>query len=118
MRMDNETYRIRVQDLLGKLSVNGGEWDEETLRRLEDLAVQPRKSRYFLRAVSDRPVDVQTHFYKLVLGRVKSKDSVADLERHIRQRFYESREQIKEVLSLLEDPASIFAIFRVIAHTA
>lgn len=32
MRMDNETYRIRVQDLLGKLKVNG-DWDPETQRR-------------------------------------------------------------------------------------
>lgn len=116
MRMDNETYRIRVQDLLGKLKVNG-DWDPETQRRLEELAVQPRKSRYFLRAVSDRSQDVQVHFYRLVLGRVRTKDAVADLERHIRQRFYEDREAIKQVISLLDDPASIYAIFRVIAHT-
>lgn len=117
MRMDNETYRIRVQDLLGKLVGEDGQWDPEVRRRLEELAVQPRKVRHFLNALVDSPKDIQLHFYRLVLARVESKDAVSDLERHIRQRFYSSREEIKDIIASLSEPASILAIFRAIAHT-
>src|SRR5690606_16795771 len=41
----------------------------------------------------------------------------ADLERHIRHRFYEAREQIKEILSQLADPECVPALMHVIALT-
>ncbi|HEY8495512.1 MAG TPA: hypothetical protein VIK98_00535 [Limnochordales bacterium] len=116
-RMDNETYRIRVEDLFRELLLEDGTMDEGVRQQLEQLALLPRKTRYFLRVLNDQPLPVQVHFYRLILSRVKEKDFYADLERHIRHRFYEAREQIKEILSQLADPECVPALMHVIALT-
>ena len=116
-RMDNETYRIRVEDLFRDLVTEDGTVDEEVRRQLEQLALLPRKARYFLRVLNDQPTAVQVPFYRLILSRVKEKDFYGELERHIRHRFYEARDQIKEVLGQLADPEAVPALMHVIALT-
>lgn len=116
-RMDNETYRIRVEDLFRDLVAPDGTVDEEVRQQLEQLALLPRKTRYFLRVLNDQPTEVQSPFYRLILSRVKDKDFYGELERHIRHRFYEAREQIKELLGQMEDPQAVPALMRVIALT-
>lgn len=132
-RMDNETYRIRVEDLFRSLyeqetsaaasgtdtSVDGAprRVDEAVRKQLQELALLPRKARHFLRVLNDQPVDVQGDFFRYVLQNVKEKDFHKDLERHVRHRFYEAREQFKRLLATLDDAASIEAIMHVIALT-
>ncbi|MBO8142575.1 MAG: hypothetical protein H0Z37_10450 [Firmicutes bacterium] len=116
-RMDNETYRIRVEDLFRDLRNESGEWDPAVLEQLEELALLPRKTRYFFRVLNDQPLDVQAHFYRLILSRLQGKDFYADLERHIRHRFYEAREEIKELLGSLGDARLVPALMHVIALT-
>nr|MBO2478353.1 hypothetical protein [Bacillota bacterium] len=72
-RMDNETYRIRVEDLFRELLLEDGTMDEGVRQQLEQLALLPRKTRYFLRVLNDQPLPVQVHFYRLILSRVKEK---------------------------------------------
>ncbi len=115
--MDNETYRIRVEDLFRDLMTPEGAMDDEVRQQLEQLALLPRKARYFLRVLNDQPTDVQAHFYRLILSRVKEREFYGDLERHIRHRFYEAREQIKELLGQLGDPEVVPALMHVIALT-
>ncbi|HLT59207.1 MAG TPA: hypothetical protein VKZ69_10630 [Limnochordales bacterium] len=116
-RMDNETYRIRVEDLFRELVVEDGTVDEEVRAQLEQLALLPRKTRYFLRVLNDQPTEVQVPFYRLILSRVKDKDFYGELERHIRHRFYEARDQIKEILGQLADSEAVPALMHVIALT-
>ncbi|HEY8417497.1 MAG TPA: hypothetical protein VIK93_05630 [Limnochordales bacterium] len=115
--MDNETYRIRVEDLFRDLVAEDGTVDEEVRRQLEQLALLPRKTRYFLRVLNDQPTAVQVPFYRLILSRVKDKDFYGELERHIRHRFYEARDQIKELLAQMADPEAVPALMHVIALT-
>lgn len=119
MRMDNETYRLRVEGLLGELRSEGEDLTSEVAAELERLALTPRKARYFLRALltteqSDR---VQIHFYRLVMEAARSKDAYSDLERHIRHAFYEAREQTKAVLAEIQSTKGLTALFHVISLT-
>ena len=66
MRMDNETFRLKVENLFGSLrSAEGDGVDRMVMAELEQLAATPRKSRYFLKAVAaqDDPA-LQEHFYR------------------------------------------------------
>lgn len=129
-RMDNETYRIRVEDLFKELYSSAPEaaaskeavapearYDESVWRQLEQLALLPRKARHFLRVLNDQPQDVQAAFLRYVMANVKEKDFPKDLERHIRHRFYEARDEVKQMLAALEDEAAVTALMRVIALT-
>lgn len=132
-RMDNETYRIRVEDLFRNLytdeptvavagekssgEVPAPRLDESVRQQLQQLALLPRKARHFLRVLNDQPLEVQKDFFRYVLQNVKEKDFPKDLERHIRHRFYEDREPFKKLLATLDDPASIEALMQVIALT-
>lgn len=115
--MDNETYRIRVEDLFRDLYDEDGQENAAAAAQLKQLAVLPRKTRYFLRVLNDQPVPVQLAFYRYVLKEVKGPDFYKDLERHIRHRFYEARDEIKEVLRGLGDADAIEALMHVIALT-
>lgn len=116
-RMDNETYRIRVEDLFRDLHDEAGRPDEAVKAQLKELALLPRKTRHFLRVLNDQPVEVQAEFYRHVFREVKGPDFHKDLERHIRHRFYEAREEIKRLLGMLDDPDAIEALMHVIALT-
>lgn len=117
MRMDNETFRLKVENLFNSLRTDGG-FDRTVLAELEQLALTPRKSRYFLKAVAaqDDP-EVQDHFYRLVLSRVRTDQEAGDIERHIRHMFYTNREQAKATLSRVATRDVLPALFRVIALT-
>jgi len=119
MRMDNETFRLKVESLLGNLRPGGGDgWSREVMAELERLAATPRKVRYFLKAVSTHgDIGVQEHFYRRVMSRVRAEHDVSDLERHIRHMFYEDREHAKAILARLATRDVLPAIFRVIAFT-
>ncbi len=116
-RMDNETYRIRVEDLFRELHDEEGQPNEAVKAQLKELALLPRKTRHFLRVLNDQPLQVQTEFYLHVLREVKAPDFYKDLERHIRHRFYEAREEIKQLLASLTDENAIEALMHVIALT-
>lgn len=116
-RMDNETYRIRVEDLFRDLYDENGQENENVKAHLKQLALLPRKTRYFLRVLNDQPVPVQIEFYRFVMKEVKGPDFYKDLERHIRHRFYEARDEIKQVLAGLNDPDAVEALMHVIALT-
>ena len=135
-RMDNETYRIRVEDLFkqlhaddapgaaavgGETAVEGGpalrRQNEAVREQLEELALLPRKARHFLRVLNDQPADVQAQFLRFLMEKVTDKDFPKDLERHIRHRFYEARDEFKQLLTELEDEISVAALMRVIALT-
>ncbi|HEX6971635.1 MAG TPA: hypothetical protein VF234_05410 [Limnochordia bacterium] len=117
MRMDNETYRLKAENLLARLVTDEGEWDPDVRAELEELALAPRKTRYFLKALAGTPVPVQVHFYRHVLARADRDEMIADLERQIRHRFYEARDEAKQVLAELRSPAVLPALFKVIALT-
>ena len=85
--------------------------------QLKELALLPRKTRHFLRVLNDQPVDVQADFYRHVFSEVKGQDFYKDLERHVRHRFYEAREEFKKLLGTLDDPAAVEALMHVIALT-
>ncbi len=116
-RMDNETYRIRVEDLFRELHDESGAPNEAVKAQLKELALLPRKTRHFLRVLNDQPVEVQAEFYRHVFREVKGQDFYKDLERHIRHRFYEAREEFKQLLAVLDDPDAIEALMHVIALT-
>lgn len=140
-RMDNETYRIRVGDLFRQLYIrepeaaavagdeavsaeaatsaasDGLRLDESVRQQLQELALMPRKARHFMRVLNDQPVDVQRDFLRFIMARVKEKAFPADLERHVRHRFYEAREEFKGLLATLDDEASVEALMRVIVQT-
>ncbi|HHW09227.1 MAG TPA: hypothetical protein GXX29_04575 [Firmicutes bacterium] len=117
MRMDNETYRLKVENLFTLLPGENGSWRQDIQSELEHLALSARKGRYFLRVVSTQPRPVQLHFYGHYMARSKNQDAFTDLERHIRHMFYESREEAKEMLAALVKASTLPAIFRVIALT-
>lgn len=117
MRMDNETYRFKVENLFNLLQSEGDTWHPTIQADLEHLALSPRKGRYFLRVVSTQPRDVQLHFYRFYMRRAQREDAIQDLERHIRHMFYEAREDAKEVLAQLAASDTLLALLRVIALT-
>lgn len=119
MRMDNETYRLKVEGLLSELRRDGNNLNSEVAKELEALALTPRKARHFLRALLTTGQDhaVQVHFYRLVLEAARTKDAYSDLERHIRHAFYEAREETKAVLAEMNTRAALLALFHVIALT-
>ncbi len=118
MRMDNETFRLKVESLLGNVRSEDGGFDSEVMAELERLAATPRKVRYFLKAVSSQPdVELQERFYRRVMARVRSEHDSSDLERHIRHMFYEDREHAKAILARLAVRDVLPAICRVIALT-
>ena len=116
-RMDNETYRIRVEDLFKELHDESGAVNEAVKEQLKELALLPRKTRHFLRVLNDQPLEVQAEFYRHIFREVKSDDFYKDLERHVRHRFYEARDEFKELLGMLDDPDAIQALMHVIALT-
>jgi predicted DCC family thiol-disulfide oxidoreductase YuxK len=117
MRMDNETYRLKVENLFDMLRDEENVWRPEVQSALEQLALSPRKGRYFLRVVSVQPQAVQAHFYSIYMQRAHRDDSIQDLERHIRHMFYEAREDAKAVLAQVVSADTLPALFRVIALT-
>lgn len=119
MRMDNETYRLRVEALLRELGREEHPLSSEALAELERLALIPRKARYFLRALlaTEQSVPVQVHFYRLIMEAARTKNAYSDLERHIRHAFYEAREQTRSVLAEVQSPKGLIALFHVIALT-
>lgn len=116
-RMDNETYRIRVEDLFKELHDESGAVNEAVKEQLKELALLPRKTRHFLRVLNDQPLEVQAEFYRHIFREVKGDDFYKDLERHVRHRFYEARDEFKELLGMLDDPDAIEALMHVIALT-
>ena len=119
MRMDNETYRLRVEALLRELGREEDPFASKALAELERLALTPRKARYFLRALlaTEQSESVQVHFYRLIMEAARNKNAYSDLERHIRHAFYEAREQTRSVLSQVQTPKALLALFHVIALT-
>lgn len=118
MRMDNETFRLKVESLLGNVRSEDGGFDPEVMAELERLSATPRKVRYFLKAVSSHPdAELQERFYRRVMARVRSEHDTSDLERHIRHMFYEDREHAKAILARLAVRDVLPAICRVIAFT-
>lgn len=117
MRMDNETYRLKVENMFSLLVEKDGQWKPEVQAELEHLALSARKGRYFLRVVGDQPRAMQVYFYRFFLSRAKRDDAVLDLERHIRHMFYEAREEAKAILAEVVDEATLPALFQVISLT-
>lgn len=117
MRMDNETYRLKVENMFSLLAEKDGSWKPEVLTELEHLALAARKGRYFLRVVGTQPRTFQIHFYRYYMSRARREDSIVDLERQIRHMFYETREEAKEILAELVDSSTLPALFQVIALT-
>lgn len=120
MRMDNETYRLRVEGLIARLKKgDNGEMDPNVRAQLEELAVMPRKARYFLKALasSGQDQDVQVHFYRHIMTHARPDDIVSDLERHVRHSFYEAREEAKQILSRLTTADVLPVMFRIISAT-
>jgi len=118
MRMDNETFRLKVENLFSSLRAAGDGFDRAVMAELEQLAVTPRKSRYFLKALSQQSdPELQDHFYRLVLSRVRSDQDASDVERHIRHMFYTNRDEAKATLARIAKRDALPALFRVIALT-
>ena len=56
MRMDNETFRLKAENLLAAVKKgDDGSYDQAVMAELEQMAATPRKARYFLKAVSTHP---------------------------------------------------------------
>lgn len=119
MRMDNETFRLKVENLLGSLrSAEGDGFDRAVMAELERLAATPRKSRHFLKAVAaQQDLELQEYFYRLVFSRARNDQEASDLERHIRHMFYTNREEAKAMLARVATREVLPALFRVIALT-
>lgn len=119
MRMDNETYRLRVEALLRELGREEDALSSEALAELERLALTPRKARYFLRALlaTEQSEPIQVHFYRLIMEAARTKNAYSDLERHIRHAFYEAREVTRSVLAQVQTPRALTTLFHVIALT-
>jgi hypothetical protein len=117
MRMDNETYRLRVEGLLTEMQNNQAD-SSETIKQLEKLAVMPRKTRYFLKALSEvNDRGIQVHFYRHIMANCHSDDVYAALERQIKQSFYQSREETRALLNSLNTSDVLPTMFKVIALT-
>lgn len=118
MRMDNETYRLKVEGLLGYLRREGS-LDSDAGKELEALALMPRKARYFLKALvtTQQPRDIHVHFLRCLMAQAKTEDVHRDLERHIRHMFYENREEAQAVLAEAASAEVMPALFRVISLT-
>ena len=116
MRMDNETFRLKVENLFNSLRTDGG-FDRGS-RRAGAARSHAEKEPLFPqgRSRARRP-RVQDHFYRLVLSRVRTDQEAGDIERHIRHMFYTDREQAKATLSRVPTRDVLPALFRVIALT-
>lgn len=119
MRMDNETYRLRVENLFASVRPEEEEaLDPTVMAELTRLAAAPRKARHFLKVVaSQKDPELQEHFYRLVFAAAKSEADAGDLERHIRYMFYEDREHAKAILARIATREVLPALFRVISMT-
>lgn len=118
MRMDNETFRLKVENLFASVRSSDGGLDPGVMAQLEKLAATPRKGRYFLQAASSQSdPGLEEHFYRLVFSKVKSDQDAGELERHIRHMFYHKRERAKELLGKIAERETLPALFRVIAIT-
>lgn len=119
MRMDNETFRIRVENLF--LSLEDAEKEHrrpETMAELTRLAGAPRKTRHFLKVVSEQgDLDLQEHFYRYVFSRAHDEHDINDLERHVRHMFYENREHAKVMIARFVEASTLPALFRVTVFT-
>lgn len=117
MRMESEAYRMAVSrhfDALRDQEPGRGE-DRQALER---MALEPRQTREFLKNLGGQPPEVQRHFYAYLLARGKSDAFFADMERHLRHRFYEARDEIKAVLAALtQEPEVLPGLFRLIRQT-
>lgn len=117
MRMESEAYRMAVSrqfDALRDEELGRGE-DRQALER---MALEPRQTREFLKKLDGQPPEVQRHFYAYLLTRGKSDAFFADVERHLRHRFYEARDEIKAVLAALtQEPEVLPGLFRLIRQT-
>lgn len=117
MRMESEAYRMAVSRHFDALRDKDDGRDEEQ-RALERMALEPRQTREFLKNLDGQPPEVQRHFYAYLLARGKSDGFFADMERHLRHRFYEARDEIKAVLaSLTQEPEVLPGLFRLIRQT-
>lgn len=118
MRMDNETYRLKVEGILAELRAQETP-DEELWAEAERMALMHRKARHFLKALqtSGLPDETRHHFYRLIMEQTPAPESVSDLERHIRHSFYEAREQAKADLAAIAGESTLPFFFRVIAFT-
>lgn len=119
MRMDNETYRLKVEGLLGYLRQQGFEAAADACAELEALALMPRKARYFLKALvaTQQPREIHAHFLRYVMENARTQDVYADLERHIRHLFYENREEAQALVAESLSEAAMPALFQVISLT-
>ena len=118
MRMDNETFRLKVENLFASVRSSEGALDPAVMAQLEKLAATPRKGRYFLQAASAHgDPELEERFHRLVFSLAKTDQDAAELERHIRQMFYQKRERAKELLAKIAQRETLPAIFRVIALT-
>ncbi|BAS27023.1 hypothetical protein [Limnochorda pilosa] len=117
MRMESETYRMAVSRHFDALREKDDGRDEEQ-QALERMALEPRQTREFLKNLDGQPPEVQRHFYAYLLARGKTDAFFADMERHLRHRFYEAREEIKAVLATLtQEPEVLPGLFRLIRQT-
>lgn len=119
MRMDNETFRLRVENLFAAVRKDdNGTLDDGVMAELSRLARAPRKARHFLKVVSEHEgADLQEHFYRLIFGGAKGEADTSDLERHVRHMFYEDREHAKSMLARIATSDVLPALFRVIVAT-
>ncbi|HEY8531970.1 MAG TPA: hypothetical protein VIL08_06950 [Limnochorda sp.] len=115
--MEREAYRMAVSrqyDALRDEEPGRGE-DRQALER---MALEPKQTREFLKKLDGQPPEVQRHFYAYLLTRGKSDAFFADVERHLRHRFYEARDEIKAVLAALtQEPEVLPGLFRLIRQT-
>lgn len=119
MRMDNETFRLRVENLFASVrSDDNGKLDPAVVAELTRLATAPRKARHFLKVVSSQADDqLQEHFYRIVFTAARTDADINDLERHIRHMYYEDREHAKAILARVMGKEVLPSIFRVISAT-
>lgn len=118
MRMDNETFRLKVENLFASVRSSEGGLDPGVMAQLEKLAATPRKGRYFLQAASAQSdPELEEHFYRLVFSNAKGDQDAVELERHIRHMFYNRRERVKELLGKIAQRETLPALYRVIAIT-
>lgn len=117
MRMESEAYRMAVSRQFDALRDQEPGRGEER-QALERVALEPKQTREFLKKLDREPPEVQRHFYAYLLSRGKTDQFFADMERHLRHRFYEARDEIKQVLaSLTQEPEVLPGLFRLIRQT-
>jgi HEAT repeat protein len=117
MRMDNETYRLKVESYFELLYGEGEKMRQDILTEIEKLAMSPRKGRYFLRVVANQKRFAQVYFYRYFMQHARHEDAFTDLERHIRHMFYEDREAAKALLAEVVEETTLSTLFRVISLT-